>query len=383
MSSVNTNVAAMAAIRSLSSISKDMGTTQARIESGYRISQANHDPAVFAIAQNMRADLNGMSAVKDSLAFGKAALTVARDAATKISDELGKLKQTVTQGQQQGVDVTQINAQITNALANIDAYARTATFNGVNLLTSGVAGVTGVTDNNLNVVRDINGTTTSVTGTNSTSAGLALAGLTAATGGRTLTFDATFAAANADFIQFTQGGNTFVFEFSDGSAPLTQTPTATTDVFDVQITATDSPLQAVSKLIARMQSEGFDASLDNQGRLVVNGNIGAITATFASGGATAGTLPGGTGAIAAVEGAIDTMGTRLATIGAALRQVEGLQDFTTKLNDSLKEGLGALVDADLAEESARLTSLQTRQQLATQSLSIANQQSQSLLSLFR
>jgi flagellin len=49
----------------------------------------------------------------------------------------------------------------------------------------------------------------------------------------------------------------------------------------------------------------------------------------------------------------------------------------------VKEGLGALVDADLAEESARLTALQTRQQLATQSLSIANQQSQSLLSLFR
>jgi flagellin len=383
MSSVNTNVAAMAAIRSLSMISKDMGTTQARIESGYRISQANHDPAVFAIAQNMRADLNGMSAVKDSLAFGKAALTVARDAATKISDELSNLKRTVTQGQQQGVDVAQINAQITNALANIDAYARTATFNGVNLLTSGVAGVPGVTDNNLNVVRDISGTTTAVTGTNSTSAGLALAGLTAATGGRTLTFDATFAAANGDTISFTQGTNTYIFEFSDGSAALTSTPTATTSVFDVQITAADSPLQAVSKLITRMQGEGFDATLNSAGQLVVNGNIGAITPTFASGGATAGTLPGGTGAIAAIEGAVTTMGTRLANIGSALRQVEGLQDFTTKLNDSLREGLGALVDADLAEESARLTTLQTRQQLATQSLSIANQQSQSLLSLFR
>jgi flagellin len=383
MSSVNTNVAAMAAIRSLSMISKDMATTQGRIESGYRISQANHDPAVFAIAQSMRADLNGMSAVKDSLAFGKAALTVARDAATKISDELANLQRTVTQGQQQGVDVTQINAQITNSLANIDAYARTATFNGVNLLTSGVAGVPAVTDNNLNVVRDIVGTTTSVTGTNSTAAGLALSGLTAATGGRTLTFDATFAAANADLISFTQGGRTYIFEFSDGSAPLVSTPGATTSVFDVQITATDSPLQAVSKLITRMQGEGFDTSLNSSGQLVVNGNIGAITPTFASGGATAGTLPGGTGAIAAIEGAVTTMGTRLANIGSALRQVEGLQDFTTKLNDSLKEGLGALVDADLAEESARLTTLQTRQQLATQSLSIANQQSQSLLSLFR
>jgi flagellin len=77
------------------------------------------------------------------------------------------------------------------------------------------------------------------------------------------------------------------------------------------------------------------------------------------------------------------MGTRLSNLGANLRQGEGLQNFTNQLNDSIKEGLGALVDADLAEESARLTSLQTRQQLATQSLSIANQQSQTLLSLFR
>lgn len=383
MSSVNTNVAAMAAIRSLGTISKDMGSTQARIESGLRISQANHDPAVFSISQRMRADLNGMSAVKDSLAFGKSALTVARDAATKISDELGKLKQTVTQGQQPGVDQAQINTQITNALANIDAYARTATFNGVNLLTSGVGGVPGVTGNNMAVVRDINGTTTNVTGTNSTSGGLALTGLSATTGGRTLTFDANFAAANGDTVSFTQGGTTYTFEFSDGSAALTTTPTATSRVFDVQITGTDSPLQAVSKLINRMQEQGFGANIDNQGRMVVTGNIGAITATFASGGATPGTLPGGTGAIAAVDGALTTMGTRLANIGAALRQVEGLQTFTTQLNDSLKEGLGALVDADLAEESARLTSLQTRQQLATQSLSIANQQSQSLLSLFR
>jgi len=84
-----------------------------------------------------------------------------------------------------------------------------------------------------------------------------------------------------------------------------------------------------------------------------------------------------------VEGAIDVVGDALAELGAKFRQVEGLQDFTAKLNDAVKEGLGALVDADLAEESARLTSLQTRQQLATQSLSIANQQSQTLLSLFR
>jgi flagellin len=88
-------------------------------------------------------------------------------------------------------------------------------------------------------------------------------------------------------------------------------------------------------------------------------------------------------AISVVDQAITAVNTSLATIGSRLGQIEGQQDFIKQLTDSIKEGLGALVDADLAEESARLTALQTRQQLATQSLSIANQQSQSLLSLFR
>ncbi|WP_431283446.1 flagellin [Humitalea sp. 24SJ18S-53] len=381
MSSINTNGAAMAAIRSLTTIGKDMGNTQSRIESGLRVNKANDDPAVFAIAQNMRADLNSMSAVKDSLAFGKSALTVARDAATSISNELGKLKQTVTQGQQQGLDVTQINTQITNSLANIDAFARTATFNGVNLLTAGVGGVPGVTGTNLNVVRDIQGTSTAITGTNSTAAGLTLTGLTATTGARKLTFDSTLAPANAEQVTVTSGGRTMIFEFNDGSAALTAQPNATTDVFDVQFTGTDSPLTMVSNLITKMQENGLSASLSSAGELVVAGNATAMTTTIT--GATAGTVPGGTAAITAVEGAIDLMGTRLANLGANLRQVEGLQEFTAKLNDSIKEGMGALVDADLAEESARLNSLQTKQQLAVQSLSIANQQSQGLLSLFR
>jgi flagellin len=381
MSSINTNVAAMAAVRSLNQIGQDMGRTQQRIETGLRIGKANDDPAVFSIAQNMRADLNGMAAVKDSLSFGKSALTVARDAATAISNELGRLKQTITQGQQQGLDTAQINNQITNALANIDAFARSATFNGVNLLTAGVAGVPGVTGTNLNVVRDINGTTTNVTGTNSTAAGLGIAQLTATTGARRLTFDNTLAPALGEQVSVTIGGRTAIFEFNDGSAALTAQPNATTDVYDVQFTAADSPLTMISNLITRMQESGINATLSTQGELIVQGGATALTTTVT--GATAGVVAGGAGPITAVEGAIDLMGTRLSNLGANLRQVEGLQNFTNQLNDSIKEGLGALVDADLAEESARLTALQTRQQLATQSLSIANQQSQSLLSLFR
>jgi flagellin len=397
MSSVNTNVAAMAAVRSLNMIGKQMGETQQRIETNLRVNKANDDPAVFAISQNMRADLNGMSAVKDSLNFGKSALTVARDAATQISTELGRLKQTMTQGQQQGLDAEQINNQITNALQNIDAFARSATFNGVNLLVNGVTGVEGVTNNTLDIVRDIQGSVTAVVGTNSTSDGLSLTGLSVDSAARTLTFDDTLAPANGEVLTVTVerdldgDPNTalepveLVFEFSDGSAALGTTPDADTRVFDVQFEATDSPLARVTALISRMQEAGIDAGLNAEGALVIRGNNTDVTTTIT--GATVEAAPAaGTGqdeAIALVEGAIDLMGTRLADIGANLRQVQGLSEFTTQLNDSIKEGLGALVDADLAEESARLTSLQTKQQLATQSLSIANEQSQSLLSLFR
>jgi flagellin len=134
-----------------------------------------------------------------------------------------------------------------------------------------------------------------------------------------------------------------------------------------------------------MRDDGFDASFENDGSItirnatsVLNGGVGMTAVT----GLTAAAI-GGTSAIAQVDGALTTVGTRLANIGAALRQVEGLQSFSADLRDALREGLGTLVDADLAEESARLTSLQTKQQLAVQSISIANQQGQSVLSLFR
>jgi flagellin len=57
--------------------------------------------------------------------------------------------------------------------------------------------------------------------------------------------------------------------------------------------------------------------------------------------------------------------------------------YNSKKVDALNDGLGALVDADLAKESANLQALQTRQQLGVQTLSLANQGSQTLLSLFR
>lgn len=80
---------------------------------------------------------------------------------------------------------------------------------------------------------------------------------------------------------------------------------------------------------------------------------------------------------------LGTLGTQLNTYGAASNYVDNQISYNNDKIDSLNAGLGSLIDADLAKESAKLQSLQIRQQLGTQSLSIANQAPQSLLSLFK
>ncbi|MFC7611528.1 flagellin [Teichococcus aestuarii] len=72
-----------------------------------------------------------------------------------------------------------------------------------------------------------------------------------------------------------------------------------------------------------------------------------------------------------------------ATFGTAGNRIDMQKDFLDKLVDTLTTGLGALVDADMSEEAARLQALQVQEQLGTQALSIANQAPQSILSLFR
>ena len=79
----------------------------------------------------------------------------------------------------------------------------------------------------------------------------------------------------------------------------------------------------------------------------------------------------------------DNLKTSLSTLGAASRKIDAQSTFTSKLSDTIEGGIGNLVDADLAKESARLQALQVKQQLGVQALSIANQAPQTITSLFR
>jgi flagellin len=87
--------------------------------------------------------------------------------------------------------------------------------------------------------------------------------------------------------------------------------------------------------------------------------------------------------ITTVSSALGTATNKLASLGTSSTGLDTHLTFVGKLQDSLDAGVGNLVDADLAKESAKLQSLQTKQQLGIQALSIANQSSSSILSLFR
>lgn len=110
--------------------------------------------------------------------------------------------------------------------------------------------------------------------------------------------------------------------------------------------------------------------------------LGGTTITVAAASAVDTTANAGT-ALGQVNASIDNLGTRLATWGAGAKRLDVHRTFIGKLQDALSNGIGAIVDADLAKESAKLQALQVKQQLGVQALSIANGSSQTALSLFR
>ena len=95
------------------------------------------------------------------------------------------------------------------------------------------------------------------------------------------------------------------------------------------------------------------------------------------------TLTGATQALNRLDDSITQLNSALGEIGAQAKQIQAHNGFVTKLMDTLESGIGNLVDADLAKESARLQALQVQQQLGAQALSIANQSPQIILSLFQ
>lgn len=166
-------------------------------------------------------------------------------------------------------------------------------------------------------------------------------------------------------------------------------------------TALNSDFQAILRQITQVVTNGeFDGAnlLDGTGGNIqflanaeATSRLTLSTRTMALGGsnltipaaASIATVTMATTVLARLETSISNVNQALGNLGSQAKQIEAHLEFVSKLTDTLESGVGNLVDADLARESARLQALQVQQQLGAQALSIANAAPQIILQLFR
>ena len=303
MSSLLTNSTAMTALQTLRSVSSQLSTTQNRISTGQRVATASDNAAYWSIATSMRADNAALSAVSDSLGLSAATVDTEYTALTSVIGDkdsgLTKLQALLVEAKTAGIDRTKIQADITQIQQDMKLKANSATFNGINWLST----TTGTTPTSFNLVSSYS-----------------------RVGGTPTIGSITVTTANYSLYSSTQTG---ILDTAGSTAPSIDT----------------------MSISALTDSAADQTTLD--------------------------------GYIAQVTAGINSVASAAANLGAVKNRLATNTEFVKTLMDSVDRGVGQLVDADMNAESTRLQALQTQQQLGVQALSIANQNSQSILSLFK
>jgi flagellin len=404
----------MVALQTLKSVNKNLGMVQNEISTGKSIATAKDNASVWAIAKTMESDVKGFSGINDALANGSANVAVARNAAETITDLLGQIKEKVVAAQDPAGDATKLNTDVTALRNQIDSVISAAQFNGVNLVDGNTASINILSSLDRASDGTVNASNIQVTGVDlsttaaatlgaatfadsgagaptwqiadNAGAGVATASVSIVNNAAELTLGANLAAGNVLSFDITGiDGNTTSISYTVTQGDQDATSTATV---------------VASNLASLINAEGItdlevDLDVTDPDELVfTSGGAGApftiIATARAAGNTNLGDLrtitDGNIGTAATLE-MVETLITRsidaAAALGSSQGRIETQQSFVNNLTDSLKTGIGALVDADMEEASARLQALQVQQQLAVQSLSIANQSPQSILSLFR
>jgi flagellin len=135
---------------------------------------------------------------------------------------------------------------------------------------------------------------------------------------------------------------------------------------------------SVTTITSLANAQGTSVLTTQGENLTLGGTIVTIAAT-----ATISTTATAATVLTAVQTSLANVDNALATLGTSSNALDTHLNFVSNLQDTLTTGIGNLVNADLAKESATLQALQTKQQLGIQALSIANSASSALLSLFR
>jgi flagellin len=408
MSSILTNTSAMVALQTMKGINANLNKTQADISTGKSIASAKDNAAVWAISKVMESDVEGFKGISDSLSVGSATLTVARNASETVTKLLTEMKGKIVAAQAENVDRGKIQTDIDALTKQIESTVGAAQFNGLNLVDGSQTSV--------NVLSSLDRSQTGVTSSNisvdaknlSTSAGADLTAGGGTVGGVTTT-------AGVDYVVNGTPATLNGFAFQGGAGALSKTD-STADPADLTaliagdkislkigsvegsyvVQKGDTGDALVAGLKASLTSNGLsdtDFTLTlNAGELQIENNTNVDAAISASATRGTGGLSGlntidvvndPATALQDIEGMLQTSIDAAASFGSSQKRIDIQNEFVGKLSDSLKTGIGVMVDTDMEEASARLQALQVQQQLATQALSIANQQPQGLLSLFR
>jgi len=341
VSSILTNNSAMNALSTLRGINKGLNQTQDRISSGLKIQSAKDNASYFAISKTMDSDSGMNKAINESLTLTKNAVSAGRtgaEAVMEMTKELGT-KVAFVKNQLEtdaNYDTSKVQSEIDAIVSRIGTVIDQASFNGTSMVNG-----TG----NVRLSDDASGTV-------------------AATGSR-----AYVAASDEDLGGYDPAADPDNVNLATGVTRSGGTLATTS------ITVEKVDLVSVKEALGRINL-AKDATVADTNPTIKGGP------TY-GGGATATKSDLMDHYLQVVDKAT-TMAIDAATsLGVSEKSIETQQDFLTKLTDKLDSGIGSMVDADMEEEAARLQALQVQQQLASQSLSIANQAPQQILSLFR
>jgi flagellin len=318
-SSINTNASAMTALKTLQATNKALEATQTRISTGFRVAEASDNAAYWSIATTMRSDVKALGAVQDALGLGQAKIDTAYTGMNAAIEVVDEIKSKLVAASEPGVDQAKINKEITALKDQLVSITTSATFSGENWLAND--GAVGTKQIVGSFTRDSSG---------NVSIGTLDVDVDA------LTLTSSDDAANG------------ILTKDIDADDLLATPTGTADNYFL---------------------------LDTGSTTAATGTEIALTGTNT------------TEEISAMVRAVDSILTQMtdaaSDLGAVKKRTTMQSEFVSNLMDTIDRGVGTLVDADMSKESTKLQALQVQQQLGIQALSIANGNSQTILSLFR
>jgi flagellin len=384
-SSILTNNGAMVALQSLNATQNALTMTESQISTGLKVQTAEDDSAAWSISTTMKTNISSLNQIGTDLGNADSALGTAVSGADQITSLLSQIRTKVetAASPDDQTSISDIQGEVDQLLNQINSTVQSSSFNGVNLLDGSTTSKLGNGDSGLAFLAATANSYAGTSGTQSTyidvdtknsnlttAGGTVAAGVGAGTGsalqnlfnllGDASTGNSATAGVGAVYAAANGTAATDQYYTAAQAGTYTNDKGATVNVAVGQLYSATAANAQVGDVAVTTDAGGLQGIAD-----AINANPNALDAF-----------------LNVVDQASQAVQNTAAQFGAVQQNIQSQQTFVSNLSDSLTTGVGNLVDADMTSASARLSALQTQQQLGTQALSIANQAPQALLKLF-